>query len=707
MMRIYRKWWALIILLPAALLAPMLGGFIYLRGAEFSDLVISHLPNALWIQRSLREWGQIPLWSNTILSGYPFAANPLSGLHYPPGWIALLFPQPFGLNLVMLLHLAAGGAGMYFFLRGEGQERLPAGLGGLAFEAMPKLWAHLGAGHVTLVYAVCWTPWLLLAECRSRGQVWRPAAVLGLIALADVRWAVLAGILWLFYALKIAYSDKRESLAARAVAWTMRMAAGGLLSILLAAALLVPLAEAAQLSTRAGLSAQDNLAYSLAPGQLLGLLAPAMGGTPEYTLYAGGVVLALALLGLGLAEARRRAGFWYGVGLAALVIALGAHLPGAALVASLPGFNLLRVPTRALFASGLALAAAAAWTLQSLLEKRSALRDLPRFNPLLLLAALAVLLLALAGIGWQITGKFPLRFAWGGLALLGGLIILLFRRSERIDNPLLGFLCVGWLLIDLCISNYLGLQFHAANEIFAQGSAAAAMIQAQAPDARVYSPSYSLPQQTAARDGLELADGVDPLQLSAYVGFMRAASGVFSSDYSVTLPAFVSGDPEVDNRSARPDARLLGLLNVGVVATEFPLDVDGLEEIGQAGKTILYRNTFVHPRAWVQPPDALPGSGDYLPAEVTWSPDRITVKAEGPGLLILSEIAYPGWYARLDGAPVPLSSAVIFRAVDLPAGAHLVEFDFRPISVFAGLGVSVTAWLGILVLWLRNRLRKA
>ena len=144
--RVYRQRWVLLFLFPVALVAPVLGNFIYLRGAEFSDLAISHLPNALWIQRSLREWGQIPLWSNTILSGYPFAANPLSGLHYPPGWIALLFPQPLGLNLVMLLHLVAGGVGMYCFLRAEGLERLPAGWGAWLSRRCPSYSPTWGPG---------------------------------------------------------------------------------------------------------------------------------------------------------------------------------------------------------------------------------------------------------------------------------------------------------------------------------------------------------------------------------------------------------------------------------------------------------------------------------------------------------------------------------------------------------------------------------
>jgi hypothetical protein len=64
------------------LLLPVLGilltgnQFIYPAGSEYSDLTISHWPNAVFIHRSLFDNGQIPLWSNAILGGYPLAANP-------------------------------------------------------------------------------------------------------------------------------------------------------------------------------------------------------------------------------------------------------------------------------------------------------------------------------------------------------------------------------------------------------------------------------------------------------------------------------------------------------------------------------------------------------------------------------------------------------------------------------------------------------
>ncbi len=73
-----------------------------------------------------------------------------------------------------------------------------------------------------------------------------------------------------------------------------------------------------------------------------------------------------------------------------------------------------------------------------------------------------------------------------------------------------------------------------------------------------------------------LAEGIDPLQLSAYAAFMEKASGVPMEGYSVTLPPFASGRPEVDNRAYLPDARLLGLLNVRYVVSEFELVANDL-----------------------------------------------------------------------------------------------------------------------------------
>jgi hypothetical protein len=47
-------------------------------GAGFSDLLISHWPNAVWIQQSIAEWGQIPPGTFQIGWRWPFLVRSLS-----------------------------------------------------------------------------------------------------------------------------------------------------------------------------------------------------------------------------------------------------------------------------------------------------------------------------------------------------------------------------------------------------------------------------------------------------------------------------------------------------------------------------------------------------------------------------------------------------------------------------------------------------
>ena len=197
----------IILVIPFLILIPFLGDFFYQPGSLYSDLTVSHLPNAYFLHQTLFAGKGVPFWSPTILSGYPFAADPLSGLWYPPGWMAVLFPTPLVYNLLFILHLILDGTGTFLFLKAQ-KLKIPAALfGGLLFESLPILFAHFAAGHITLVYAVSWTPWLLLAEFtvkknRFRNWSWAlPGIVLGIISLADIRWSVFAGILWLGYGL--------------------------------------------------------------------------------------------------------------------------------------------------------------------------------------------------------------------------------------------------------------------------------------------------------------------------------------------------------------------------------------------------------------------------------------------------------------------------------------------------------------------------
>jgi hypothetical protein len=80
-------------------------------------------------------------------------------------------------------------------------------------------------------------------------------------------------------------------------------------------------------------------------------------------------------------------------------------------------------------------------------------------------------------------------------------------------------------------------------------------------------------------------------------------------------------------------------------------------------------------------------------------PERMVLEVDmvANGLLVLSEVYYPGWRAYADGREVPIYQAdYVLRAVPLRAGHHRVEMVFDPLWPKVGLAVSgVTLLLAV------------
>ena len=676
--------------LPLLLLIPSIGLFPYpALNSSFSDLTITHYPNAIFLREAIANWHEIPLWSSTIMSGYPFAANPLSGMWYPPGWLVLILPLPLGFNLLIGLHLIWGGIGLYRLMREEGLEQAAALMAGLAFALLPKIFAHYGAGHLTLLYAVPWTPWLLLSQRvlvkNSRWFKVPPGAVLALIFLADVRWGAYATVVWWAYS---AFHSQ----------WNWRVLIKELfkqtaLALLLAAPLLLPLIEFSALSTRSDLAAGDVLAHSIPVLNLLGLLFPNSGTNHEWVLYSGAIVALLALAGLLLSGALRNKYYWGFLSLASILVALGSQLPASEMIAALPLVSWLRVPSRALFLTGLGIAALAGYGIDAIYQKSTSQQV--RILGLTLFGTVGFALLLLVGFSWYF-GEIPNGMLWGTV----GMVISAVWIGVGIKSKVPMTIWIGGVfliaVIDLVMVDLNSFVGRKAEQVLSEREQVAQYIALRGGDTRTYSPSYSIPQQTAVRYGIRMADGVDPLQIADYVRFMDEATGVPRYGYSVTLPPFANGEPKVDNESYSPDAVQLGLLNVGYVVSDFQLEVDGLIPEQKVGDVYIYKNERQRFPAWVQSGvDSI--REEIRPAIITQrTANRIQLSASGPGTLVVSEILYPGWQVRIDGE---LSEFFVqngtLMGVDLKPGSHEVDLRFRPLSVTIGL---ILFGLGIILL---------
>jgi len=89
-----------------------------------------------------------------------------------------------------------------------------------------------------------------------------------------------------------------------------------------------------------------------------------------------------------------------------------------------------------------------------------------------------------------------------------------------------------------------------------------------------------------------------------------------------------------------------------------------------------------------------------------YEPNRLLIeaRADHPGILVLSEMSYPGWEARLDGKPAKIFTAdYLLRAVAMPAGEHQVEMRYTAPGARRGAIVSVCTLLllGGMVIWSR------
>jgi hypothetical protein len=164
--------------------------------------------------------------------------------------------------------------------------------------------------------------------------------------------------------------------------------------------------------------------------------------------------------------------------------------------------------------------------------------------------------------------------------------------------------------------------------------------------------------------------------------------------------------------------------------------------IGEVGQVAVFENTRMLPRAWLAAGELVASDEEQLniirsgktPGGLPWNPlrqalvetrtgldyakgdgpskdraaevtlsqsSRIDVKTESaaPSLLVLSENHYPGWQALVDGRTTEIVRVNYNqRGVALPAGKHLVTFVYRPISLQAGLAISL-ATLAALSWW--------
>jgi hypothetical protein len=661
-----------------------INSFVYLGSSNYSDIPITHFPNLHWIRNSIINHHQIPLWTDLIFSGYPFSSNPLSGLWYFPGWIALLFPLPIGINISLLIHLLIGIFGMYFFLKDMNLSENGSIFGAIAFTFSAKIFSHIGAGHLYLIYAIIWTPLFLkhlLAAFRQKNKsnLIISGLLLGLIILADVRWLVPLSLIWLTI---IFYSQSTMKLKISQSLITL------LIGLLTSIALWIPLLDFLPLTTRTSLNLSGQLIFSMKLVDFLNLFFPILEGSAELEVYSGGIIILLFTFGIINFWREKELRAWYILVFVSFLLTFGENIPGLSFFYSLPGIAFTRVPARFLFSFLFGIFVLSSIFLdrlvnddEKILTKRPGLIYFPLY-----------IFIIVFSIGAMISTKsIEFYFVWPIIIFSFSLIVIYLHQFTPNLRSYAQNAFVLILFIDLIVINSLSLRFQKSENVLASNIEIIETILKDRTNFRVYSPSYSITQEESSFWGIKQVNGVDPMQLTYYADFFEETSGIPIADYTVTLPPFSNGNPSEDNASYCPDVDNLRTLNAKYVVSDFPMNqCFNSQNISLVQEKYIYK--IFETDNYMTFLNCDPGDIRYSMKQDSPNRKIFDIISCG-GLLQVSEINYPGWRVFVSDQEVDMEPGKLLRTFFVSEGLHEIEMRYEPL-------ISILSAYGQLIFWI-------
>jgi hypothetical protein len=667
-----------------------------------------HYPLLNYAFRSLSE-GRFPQWDPGIYCGISFAGNIQASIFYPPTW--LLFAANWGrpaisfasMHVFVAMHFWVALFCAYLWLRNRRLRWEAAACGAAAFAFSGVITNELQ--HLGATCAAAWLPLALLGidEASSRRD-WRP---LWKVAAAS-SLAFLAGFPFTWVALCLCAVLYALALPGRR--WlSFAVAAALAVSLLMSMVQVLPAAEAASMKVPArslggGLPGMRDYFTLLAPNYFdQAMHVPA--ATDENCFYLG----VTALFGACWLAWRRS----LRAAVPALVVAGGAHLIMA---------DPFRVVTKAL-------------------EWAPPLNQMVREYCLLLCLPAAAAFIA--GEALHEFLERPAASARRGLAILAlaiGLGVTGFRLAAWVLDKtfLVGWTAIAETLVAMgCLALILSALRSESRPRW-RVALLSVLLTFVWTDAKVHGTSR---RYNAARDSLDTLyakdvrlggsewEGMDHRDylkmLSA--SFYRVAVeqvGVQANlrHYRLSTPQGFDPLLPVRYRDAIRD-------HVNFQSNRiFMMDPERVEMFGRLGvKHIiadrngpLYNRLLKHDRFRIlADSDSYYAVFEYLDARpiyrfdagtarpVAWSAERRTFKvtSQQGGRFVMIEQFYPGWRALVDGQPVPIEPHWdTFQRISVPAGGHMVSFEYRARGLRTGALISLLACIG---LWLTVRRRRA
>ncbi len=629
----------------------------------FRQFFISFLREGIW-----------PWWNPYIFSGAPFIADPVVNIWYPPTWLFVFLPLNIAYSWHIALHIFWAMVGMYTLIRTinnspqptlnpsspplnvrggrvglfswEGELRvvsmLPAWTAGLVFGLSGFFSARIWAGHVDVIAAASWMPWVVWAFTR-RGIV-LAAGIFALQILAGYQTMAFftmeaVGMMTLFFCLK-----------QRSAAPAIRAILAVLLGLGLAAIQIIPTQEFFRASIRTfSLPYSWNSYGSLTIASLKQFFNPFIFG--DHLTYSGPPP-----------NYPEHAFFVGRVGIVFVIVFLLSRLPRLLRSPRLLMFCLI-----AFFGLWVSLGPNAPIDLQYILWKFVPMYKYLRVPPRHLILVVFGLS-GLIGIAMQRVKK-PFSFL---IMLVISAEMILYARHFIVLKPIPEARHDGELI-----------------KILKQDNEPFRVLQ----NFGVWVPPRdSLDFDAAMSYRIFSATGYDPSILRFYYEYIDLANGNTPGSSILTHDVQV---PYLNVFSQATD-----FLNIKYILV--PREYDPLYGVKTDRFVLLredvkrdyrlYENKSVKPRFFFEKGTVVVKK--YTPNEIVLSTDDKTGET-----LFSSEVFYPGWEGFIDGKKVnAIKANHAFRALFVPAGKHTVTYRYSPrIFLIGGLVSLITAGLCLIV----------
>lgn len=365
-----KDWQAIVVIVASVVI--FFSDILLQKAFMWEDFLYQVFPWRNFVAVSLANF-EFPLWNPYTFNGMPFFADIPTAVLYIPNLILTLFVSGnklhyYWVELSIILHYMIAGLGMYYLLKNFKLENIFSLFGAFVFTLSGFMITH--GIHIWIISHVAWLPWIFLLFKKTLEEKSFFFTIVGGLILGH---SVLAGFpqlsLYIFFLLFLFFVFEffilfREDGIKNSISIIPYAAGVVIIALAIIAIQLLPTLELAPLSVRAEITYEKSQEGTLAPQQLITLLIPKFfgeqsaagfnywgpGGYAQYwetNIYLGISALIFVIIAILFAYRNRYVIFFSFIAIFALLYAMGDNfILHKFFFFNIPGFQLFRNPGR-------------------------------------------------------------------------------------------------------------------------------------------------------------------------------------------------------------------------------------------------------------------------------------------------------------------------------------------------------------------------